>query len=101
MEISTTTIQPTVILKPGKSVIGAFFLALFLGPLGLTYANMLGGIILMIVFMIAVAVKNGFILAFLLWIAGAVWAIALANKHNKKIFRYYGIDFCAKKKKES
>jgi len=91
--------QPTIILKPGKSVIGAFLLALLLGPLGLTYANMLGGIILMIVFLIAVAIKNGFIFALLLWLAGAVLAISSANKYNKKIFRYYGIDFCAKKKK--
>jgi phage-related minor tail protein len=75
--------QITVVAKPEKSVLAAFFLTLLFGPLGLLYASVGGGI-----FMIIVAIILGFVTlglgVLITWPAAMIWGVlaALASKRT-------------------
>ncbi|MFC9838317.1 DUF2510 domain-containing protein [Rhodococcus sp. NPDC127530] len=80
--------QPVGLVAP-KSVGVAFLLAFLFGPLGLLYASVAGGIIMLAVGFFAFFlsfVSFGF--PFLVhWIICMIWACVAANGHNERIRR--------------
>lgn len=70
----TTTI---IHAKPQKSVVAAFFLTLFFGPLGLLYATVAGGIVLIILAILIGVVTFGFG-ALITWPVSIIWGVVAA-----------------------
>lgn len=71
-------------VRPVKSVGLAIFLALLFGPFGLLYASVLGGFIMLIGGVIAVAASGGVAAPFV-WIACPIWAAIAASNYNSAI----------------
>jgi hypothetical protein len=76
--------QTIIIVGKQKSVGVAFILAFFFGPLGLLYASVTGGIVMIILGVIISIVTLGFGLI-VVWIVCIIWAIVAANSANSKI----------------
>ncbi len=75
----TTTVNVTI-AAPRKSLAVAVILAVFFGPLGLLYASITGGLILLGADLVALVVTFvtfgiGSVLFPLIWIASIIWAI--------------------------
>jgi flagellar basal body-associated protein FliL len=70
--------QTVVIVNEGKSVGLAFLLAFLFGPLGLLYASVVGGIIMIVLSIIigAMTLGAGLIIT---WIISIVWAVIAAG----------------------
>lgn len=66
-----------------KSVIAAFLLAFFFGPLGLLYATIGGGIVMIIVAFIVGIVTFGFG-ALITWPIAVIWAVIAAMRSKAK-----------------
>ncbi len=69
---------------PLKSVAVALLFSVFLGPVGLLYASMTGGIV-MIVLGLYVFHENLMGLFILVWLISCILSVASANRFNKKI----------------
>jgi len=67
-----------------KSVAGALLFSVLLGPVGLLYASLLGGII-MIAMSIYVVCNQFYFVAFLCWVISCIWSVASVESYNKKI----------------
>ncbi|EDQ05589.1 hypothetical protein DSM14862_02574 [Sulfitobacter indolifex] len=70
----TTTI---IHAKPQKSVVAAFFLTLLFGPLGLLYATVAGGIVLIILAILIGVVTFG-LGALITWPVSIIWGVVAA-----------------------
>lgn len=66
-----------------KSVLVAFLLAFFFGPLGMFYVTTSGAIIMMIVSLAVGVITFGFGLV-VTWPICIIWACIAAGNHNKK-----------------
>lgn len=79
-DASNTTI---IVAKPQKSVWAAFFLTFLFGPLGLLYATIGGGIVMIILGMIVGAVTLGMGLI-IIWPMSIIWGViaALLSKRS-------------------
>ena len=75
--------QQIVIVSKQKSVGVALLLAFFFGPLGLLYASVIGGVIMLILSVVIGLLTLGFGLIFT-WIACIIWAGVAVNQTNKK-----------------
>ena len=82
----TNTLQQTVILAQPKSMGIALILTFLFGPLGLLYASVPGGIIMIIVGVLGGIVTLG-IGAIVAWVLSFIWAIIAVSRHNSKINR--------------
>jgi len=82
--MNTESLRPVMVVTPTKSVGIAVLLAIFFGPLGMLYATVLGGIVMLIVSMLVALVTLGFGL-FLTWPICVVWAAIATNAYNKRI----------------
>lgn len=79
----THTHQNVVIMGKAKSVGVAFVLAFFFGPLGLLYASVVGGIVMIIVNLFFVLIFfPGLILTQIVCI---IWACVAADQANQKL----------------
>ena len=81
----TTTNQTNIIVvNKSKSTGTAFILAFLFGPLGLLYASVPGGIIMMILGLISffIAPLIGFII---IWILCIIWAVAATGSSTQKV----------------
>ncbi len=79
-DASNTTI---IVAKPQKSVWAAFFLTFLFGPLGLLYATIGGGIVMIILGMIVGAATLGMGLI-IIWPMSIIWGViaALLSKRS-------------------
>jgi len=77
--MSDTQSNTTIIVNatPEKSVVAAFFLTLLFGPLGLLYASVAGGIIMIILALIIGAVTFGFGIL-ITWPVAIIWGVIAA-----------------------
>lgn len=84
-------VHPQVTLVAPKSVGVAFLLAFLFGPLGLLYASVSGGIVMIFVMFVAalLSVVTFGLPMFLGWFACMVWACVAANGHNDRIRNGY------------
>ena len=75
-------------MLPLKSVAGALWFCVLLGPIGLLYASFWGGFFMILVGI--VVFSNKFIFpVILLWIICCLWAVRAANSYNQKIILSY------------
>lgn len=73
-----------IVVNQQKSVGLAFVLAFLFGPLGLFYATVTGGIVMLIAGAIIGLVTFGIGLIFV-WIGCVIWAVVAVNNANKVI----------------
>lgn len=80
----TIYIQPA----PRKSMLAALVLTLFLGPVGLFYASVVGGVLMTVLFFISLLLSLvtlgllGFLPLFL-WFGSMLWAALAVDSLNK------------------
>jgi len=87
MEQQNTTPSSTthvVVIAKQKSVGMALLLSFLFGPLGLLYASVTGGIIMIILSIVIGIFTFGIGLIFT-WIGSIIWAVVAANASNQKI----------------
>jgi hypothetical protein len=75
--------QYTVVVAP-KSVGIAIILTVLLGPLGVFYSSVPGGIIMVLAALVIGFVTLGFGLP-LVWIASIIWGAVAATQYNAKL----------------
>ena len=81
-------INRTVIINPGKSVLVAFLLTLFFGPLGMFYSTVIGAVIMLILYIVVGIVTLGIGLLVLHPIA-IIWACLAVSIANQKLLNKY------------
>jgi hypothetical protein len=74
----------TVVVTSTKNVGLAIVLSVLFGPLGMLYATVLGGVIMIFVNLIVGFLTFGFGLI-LTWPIGIIWTVIAANSYNKKL----------------
>lgn len=80
-------VQTNVAMYGGKSVGAAFALTFFFGPLGLFYASVVGGLVMLAV-CIAAFFLSFFLFgipSFLAWVGCIVWGCSAAGAHNSRV----------------
>ncbi len=75
--------KPTL---PFKSVTAALLFSVLLGPVGLLYSSVIGGSVLMVLFLIAFTGKyvNAMII---FWFSSCIVSVATVNRYNNKIIK--------------
>lgn len=71
-----------------KSLLVAFLLTLFLGPLGMFYSTIIGGIVMTVVYLLVLFVSVftlglGLMLFFPAWIACVAWGMIAASNRTR------------------
>lgn len=91
MEQQTTPVSQTniVIVGKAKSTGTAFILAFLFGPLGLLYATVPGGLIMIVLALILFFVLP-LVGPIITWIVSIIWAVAAANAANSKLHSQAG-----------
>ena len=74
----------TVIVGQRKSMGVALILAFLFGPLGLLYASVAGGLILIVLGFVIGAATLGLALP-IIWLASLVWAAIAVSSQNSKL----------------
>lgn len=86
--------QVNTVLNPLRSPVAALLLAVFLGPVGLIYASLLGALILIFLFLVAYGAHTLHALA-LVWLASCFWSVMSVNRYNRRIMKHMGVTPCA------
>lgn len=73
-----------IAMTPYKSVAGALLFSVLLGPVGLLYASIWGGLF-MISFTLFVIINQFYFIAFLCWLFCCILSVAAVESHNKKV----------------
>ncbi|MDX1901132.1 MAG: hypothetical protein SFW66_03890 [Gammaproteobacteria bacterium] len=73
-------------VRPLKSVAAALLFCVVLGPIGVLYTSVLGGILMTVAALYLVRTKL-FILLAVIWLFSCVWGVIAANRYNEKIIR--------------
>jgi hypothetical protein len=71
---------------PLKSLAGALLFSVVLGPVGLLYASSLGGIVMIVLFMIALHAQL-FGPLFLIWVGSSIWSVLATNRYNDRLLQ--------------
>lgn len=74
------------ILPPFRSAAAALLFCIAFGPVGLLYASLTGGIILMGAGLFLLR-AHLFVLFGVVWLIACVWGVAATQWHNRRIFR--------------
>jgi hypothetical protein len=83
IETCPSKVQP---ILPFKSVAVALIFSALLGPVGLLYATLWGGIAMIIIGFIVLS--NPFwVPIILVWVSSSIWAVAATNRYNQKILK--------------
>ena len=69
---------------PFKSVATALVFTVFLGPLGLLYATIQGGIVMLLIGLVVISSKLYFPII-LLWVSCCIWAVKSVEKYNQAL----------------
>lgn len=71
-------------ILPFKSVAGALLFCAILGPVGLLYSSLTGGVVMIILGLFVLRAKlAGPII--LVWLISCIWGVAATNHYNRKI----------------
>lgn len=71
---------------PLKSVAGTILFCVILGPIGLLYSSLWGGIVMIILGFIVLS-SQLMVPIILVWVISCVWGVAATNRYNKKIVK--------------
>lgn len=80
--------QSVVVINTRKSMGAGLLLAFFFGPLGLLYASVLGGVVMLVLSIIVAVLTLGFGLL-VMWPITVIWAAIAVNAHNKRLSSHY------------
>ena len=81
-----TELTQQKLVLPFKSVAGALLFCAILGPVGLLYSSLTGGIVMIILALLVLRAKlAGPIIV--VWLVSCIWGVAATNYYNKKILR--------------
>jgi hypothetical protein len=69
---------------PFKSVAGALLFSALLGPVGVLYSSMIGGLVMIVLGFIVLSSKL-MVPIILVWVISCIWGVAAANCYNKKL----------------
>lgn len=84
MELYVPKFKPFL---PFKSVAVALLFSILLGPLGLLYASVRGGVTLILLSFIVLSSHFWFPMA-ILWVSACVWGVSATNRYNKKLLAW-------------
>lgn len=73
-------------LSPFKNVAGALLFSVLLGPVGLLYSSVRGGIVMIILGFVAISSKLP-VPIILVWLGACIWSVSAAERHNKKMLK--------------
>lgn len=83
-EINQTNANPLYL--PFKSIAVALLFCAILGPVGLLYSSLTGGIVMILLGLFVLHAKlMGPII--LVWLISCVWGVASANRFNRKVLQ--------------
>ena len=74
----------TIVVKSEKNLVLALLLTFFFGPLGLLYATILGGIVMLVVNLVVGILTFGIGLA-VTWPITMLWALLATLSYNKNL----------------
>jgi hypothetical protein len=69
---------------PLKSVAGALWFSVILGPIGLLYASAVGGIVMILLGFIVVCSKL-WVPIILVWLISCIWSVLAVNRYNNHV----------------
>lgn len=75
-------------MLPLKSVSIALLFSVFLGPVGILYSSVIGGIIMIMLGFIIFSYKL-IVPIILVWLISCIWSVAATNHYNKRLLREY------------
>ncbi len=74
---------------PFKSIAVALIFCAILGPVGVLYSSLTGGVVMIILGILVLRAKLiGPIIV--LWLLSCIWGVAAANRYNRKILKLGG-----------
>ena len=82
------TKRPEIVHLPFKSVAAALMFSVFLGPIGLLYASLWGGLLMILIGIVVISSQFIFTMI-LLWLICCIWSVSAVESYNKKIFSTY------------
>ncbi|MHB1947101.1 MAG: hypothetical protein ACYCQI_03170 [Gammaproteobacteria bacterium] len=88
MEQTSQKFKP---MLPFKSVAGALLFSALLGPVGLLYSSVRGGVVMIILGFIVLS-SQLFVPIALVWVGSTIWAVAATNKYNNKLLKLLSRD---------
>ena len=74
--------RPTML--PFRSLAAALLFCVFLGPVGLLYSSLTGGVILIVLALLVLRAK-AFALLGILWLIACVWGVFATHYFNRRI----------------
>jgi hypothetical protein len=77
------------VTPPYKSLAGALLFSVFLGPVGLLYANVPGGIIFTLLVFVSISTKHS-VAAIVFWLISCVCSAVAVNRYNRNIYKLLG-----------
>jgi hypothetical protein len=75
-------------ILPFKSVAGALLFSVLLGPIGLLYASLLGGVIMICIGIVFMSKPTALLMA-MVWTVSCIWSVAATNRYNHKILKIW------------
>ena len=67
-----------------KSVLVAFLLTFLFGPLGMFYSTVVGGVVMLLVALVAIPLTIG-VGALIVWPISIIWGCVAASQYNSRI----------------
>lgn len=83
MEYQQHKFKPPV---PFKSTAAALLFCALLGPVGLLYSTVVGGVVMLVLGFIVLGFKFIVPIVFV-WLISCVWGVAATNRYNKKLLK--------------
>lgn len=85
-----STVVNVTVNAPGKSMAAAIILTFLFGPLGLFYASVTGGLVLLLVDLVAIPVSFltlgvGAIVFPIVWILSIIWAVLAVQGKDRQV----------------
>lgn len=71
---------------PYKSAAVALLFSVFFGPVGLLYASVIGGVVMIALGFIVLSSKF-FVAMAIVWVSSCVWAVAAVNRYNQQLMK--------------
>ena len=75
---------PSTVSLPVKSIATALLFCVVLGPFGLLYSSLTGGVVTMLAALLVIRSK-ALILLLLVWFVACFWGVAAANRYNDRL----------------
>jgi len=71
---------------PYKNLAAALLFSVFLGPVGLLYASVRGGILMVVIAFVVMSSRYP-VPIILMWILCCIWSVLATNRYNQKILQ--------------